>query len=90
MTRTVIIGAGIAGLASAALLSREGHEVTVLEKNSRVGGRSGIVTREGFRFDTGPSWYLMPRVFEHFFEMLGTSAQEQLDLRFLRPGYRFQ
>jgi phytoene desaturase len=88
MTRTVIIGAGVAGLASAALLAREGHDVIVLEKNNRVGGRSGTVTREGFRFDTGPSWYLMPRIFEHFFEMMGTSAKEQLDLRFLRPGYR--
>ncbi len=88
MTRTVIIGAGIAGLATAALLAQEGHEVIVLEKNRRVGGRSGLVERDGFRFDTGPSWYLMPRVFDHFFEMLGTSAEEQLDLRFLAPGYR--
>lgn len=88
MTRTVIIGAGIAGLATAALLAREGHEVTVLEKNGRAGGRSGTVDRDGFRFDTGPSWYLMPRVFDHFFGLLGTSAGEQLDLRFLSPGYR--
>lgn len=88
MTRTVIIGAGIAGLASAALLAREGHEVVVLEKNDRVGGRAGLLERDGFRFDTGPSWYLMPRIFDHFFAMLGTTTQEQLDLRFLQPGYR--
>ena len=88
MTRTVIIGAGVAGLATAALLAREGHDVTVLEKNSRVGGRAGTIEREGFRFDTGPSWYLMPGVFEHFFNLLGTSAKEQLDLTYLRPGYR--
>lgn len=88
MTRTAVIGAGVAGLATAALLAREGHEVVVFEKNDRVGGRAGSIERDGFRFDTGPSWYLMPRVFEHFFEMLGTSAEAQLDLRFLRPGYR--
>nr|NLD41039.1 phytoene desaturase [Actinomycetales bacterium] len=88
MTRTVIIGAGIAGLATAALLAREGHEVLVLEKNSRVGGRSGLVERDGFRFDSGPSWYLMPRVFDHFFEMVGTSTEEQLDLTYLSPAYR--
>jgi len=88
MMQTVIIGAGVAGLATAALLAREGHDVVVFEKNDRVGGRSGTLSREGFRFDTGPSWYLMPQVFEHFFEMLGTSTEEQLDLRFVRPGYR--
>ncbi|TDP89804.1 phytoene desaturase [Leucobacter luti] len=88
MTRTIVIGGGIGGLATAALLAREGHQVLLLEQNSRVGGRAGTVTRAGFRFDTGPSWYLMPSVFEHFFALLGTSAREQLDLRTLDPGYR--
>src|SRR5690606_22584213 len=37
---------------------------------------------------TGPSWYLMPAVFDHFFRMLGTTAAEQLDLVRLDPGYR--
>ena len=87
-TRTVIVGAGIAGLATAALLAREGHDVTVLVRGSRVGGRAGSLARDGFRFDTGPSWYLMPGVFDHFFELLGTSTEEQLDLRLLDPGYR--
>lgn len=88
MRGTVIIGAGIAGLATAALLAREGHEVLVLEKNARVGGRAGTLEAEGFRFDTGPSWYLMPRVFDHFFELLGTTTAEQLELVTLDPGYR--
>ncbi|EYT54716.1 phytoene dehydrogenase [Leucobacter sp. UCD-THU] len=88
MTRTIVIGGGIAGLATAALLAREGHRVRLLEQNEQLGGRAGSAEVEGFRFDTGPSWYLMPRVFEHFFELLGTSADEQLDLRTLDPGYR--
>jgi phytoene desaturase len=88
MTRTVVIGGGIAGLATAALLAHEGHEVQLLEQRDRVGGRAGSLERDGFRFDTGPSWYLMPGVFDHFFKLLGTSAAEQLDLRTLSPAYR--
>ncbi|WP_024356945.1 phytoene desaturase family protein [Leucobacter chironomi] len=88
MTRTIVIGGGIAGLATAALLARDGHRVRVLEQRAQIGGRAGSLQIDGFRFDTGPSWYLMPRVFDHFFELLGTSAEEQLDLRMLDPGYR--
>lgn len=84
----VIAGGGIAGLATAALLAREGREVTVVERRSETGGRVGSWAAEGFRFDTGPSWYLMPEVFEHFFRLLGTTAAEQLDLVRLDPGYR--
>ncbi|MEP6844142.1 MAG: FAD-dependent oxidoreductase, partial [Pseudolysinimonas sp.] len=72
MTRAVVIGGGIAGLASAALLARDGYQVTLLEKNAEFGGRAGSWQHEGFRFDTGPSWYLMPEVFDHFFRLLGT------------------
>ena len=75
MSRIVIVGGGIAGLASAALLAREGHEVTVLEKREQLGGRAGVWEKDGFRFDTGPSWYLMPEVFDHFYNLLGTSAE---------------
>jgi len=87
-TRTVVIGGGIAGLASAALLAREGHQVTVLEAHDTLGGRAGFWEAGGFRFETGPSWYLMPQVFEHFYRLMGTSAAEQLDLTRLDPGYR--
>jgi phytoene dehydrogenase-like protein len=86
--RAIVIGAGISGLASAALLAREGYSVTVLEKQQSVGGRAGVWERDGFTFDTGPSWYLMPEVFDHFYKLMGTSAAEQLELTRLDPGYR--
>lgn len=84
----VVIGGGIAGLATAALLADDGWEVELLEARDELGGRAGSWEHEGFRFDTGPSWYLMPEVFDHFFRLLGTTAEAELDLVRLDPAYR--
>jgi phytoene desaturase len=84
----VVIGGGIAGLASAALLAREGYHVDLLEQQDTLGGRIGSWECDGFRFDTGPSWYLMPEVFDHFFSLFGVSVDDVLGLTRLDPGYR--
>ncbi|WP_147104297.1 phytoene desaturase family protein [Nesterenkonia populi] len=84
----VVIGGGFSGLASAALLARDGLEVTLLEARGALGGRAGEWREQGFRFETGPSWYLMPEVFDRFFQQMGTSAQAELDLVPLDPAYR--
>ncbi|OFO93881.1 phytoene desaturase family protein [Corynebacterium sp. HMSC034H07] len=86
--RVVVIGAGIAGLATAALMLREGWDVVVVEKQRSVGGRAGVLEVDGFRFDTGPSWYLMPEAFDEFFRACGTSTERELDLVPLSPAYR--
>jgi phytoene desaturase len=92
--KAVVIGGGIAGLATAGLLARHGHAVTLLERNDAVGGRAGnltgadLGTTSDFRWDTGPSWYLMPEAFDRFFALMGTTTEEQLDLVDLAPGYR--
>lgn len=88
MPRVTVIGGGIAGLASAGLLARDGHEVTLLEQGTELGGRAGRYAVDGFSFDTGPSWYLMPEVIDHWFRLMGTSAGEQLELVPLKPAYR--
>ncbi|MFI7483459.1 phytoene desaturase family protein [Kocuria sp. M1R5S2] len=86
--RAVVVGAGIAGLAAAGLLARDGWDVEVLERGATTGGRAGLLERDGFRFDTGPSWYLMPEVFDHFFRLMGSSAARELELVPLDPAYR--
>ena len=88
MKKVIIIGGGIGGLASAGLLAKRGFDVTLFEARPQLGGRMGLLTDQGFRFDTGPSWYLMPEVFEHFFTLLGSTAEQELHLQRLRPAYR--
>lgn len=88
MKHAVVIGAGVAGLATAALLGRSGMRVTVVERGEETGGRAGSFSADGFRWDTGPSWYLMPEAFDHFFELCGTTTAEAFTLSDLNPAYR--
>ncbi|WP_448630439.1 phytoene desaturase family protein [Cellulomonas soli] len=84
----VVVGGGVGGLTTAALLARGGTRVTLLERHERLGGRVGLWEQDGFRFDTGPSWYFMPEVFEHAFALLGARVEDHLDLVPLDPVYR--
>jgi phytoene desaturase len=86
--RAVVIGAGVGGLASAALLARAGFQVTLLESNDSVGGRARLWAEGGFTFDMGPSWYLMPEVFESFFALFGRRREQYYRLEELSPYYR--
>lgn len=84
----IIIGAGFGGLSAAALLAKDGHTVTVLEKNKQLGGRAQQLKKDGFTFDMGPSWYMMPDVFERFFAEFGKTPEDFLELVKLDPQYR--
>ncbi|MBC7745713.1 MAG: phytoene desaturase [Flavobacterium sp.] len=83
-----VIGSGFAGLAAAAMLSKQGYSVSVYEKNDQAGGRAGLWEQEGFSFDMGPSWYWMPEIFENFFNLFGKTVSNFYDLKRLDPGYR--
>lgn len=83
-----IIGSGFAGLSSAINLAHEGFDVTVLEKNSTVGGRARQFKSDGFTFDMGPSWYWMPDVFEQFFARFDKNIEDFYQLVRLDPSYR--
>lgn len=83
-----IIGSGFSSLSSACYLAKAGYDVTVLEKNDRLGGRARQMKHEGFTFDMGPSWYWMPDVFERFFSDFGKKPQDYYQLDKLNPGYQ--
>lgn len=86
--KIAVIGAGFGGLSAAAYLAKAGHEVHVFEKNARSGGRAQVVERQNFIFDTGPSWYLMPDIFEEFFADFGKKPSDYYHLERLHPSYK--
>jgi len=86
--KVVVIGAGPGGLAAAILLARSGVEVTVLEKRSTVGGRTSTIEREGFKFDTGPTFFLYPRVLREIFAAAGRDLDAEVPMKRLDPQYR--
>jgi phytoene dehydrogenase-like protein len=66
--RVVVVGAGLGGLAAAAVAAARGHKVTVLDKNPWLGGKAAVLHLDApdgsgrFRFDMGPTILTVPRV----------------------------
>jgi phytoene desaturase len=69
------------------LLAQGGASVRVLERLPRVGGRTGAVERDGFRFDMGPTFFLYPPILEEIFAACGTSLEAEVTLHRLDPQY---
>ena len=86
--KIIVIGSGAGGLSTAILMAKKGYKVTVVEKNASFGGRGGVFSANGFQFDMGPSWYLMPDIFEHFFSLIGENINDYLNLKRLDPSYK--
>jgi len=86
--KVAIVGAGVGGLACAARLAKDGFEVEVYEKLPVCGGRNNIICDRGFKFDTGPSFVLMPDFFEEVFAYCGESLKDYLDLKPLDVSYK--
>jgi phytoene desaturase len=74
LRRVVVVGGGIGGLAAAALIGRGGHEVTLLEANPWLGGKSRRIELQGRRMDTGPSLITFPGVWEEFLRRWDAAA----------------
>jgi len=88
LKKVIVVGAGLGGLSAAALLAKQKYEVTLIEKNETYGGRAMIFKEKGYTFDMGPSWYLMPQIFEDFFKLFDKKTSNYYQLIKLDPSYR--
>jgi phytoene desaturase len=84
----VVVGAGLAGLSAALRLAGAGRKVTVIERESVPGGRNGLLEKDGFSFDTGPSVLTMPSLIQDAFNCVGEDMKDWLELSPLKPLYR--
>ena len=88
MSRVVVVGAGLGGLGAALRLQGQGHDVVVVERRARPGGRAYQLRDAGYTWDTGPSLLTMPWVLEETFAAAGLDLHREVTLRRLDPMYR--
>ncbi|MGY1835471.1 phytoene desaturase family protein [Blastococcus sp. SYSU DS0510] len=88
--RVVVVGAGLAGLATALRLRGAGREVTVVERAEGPGGRAGRIERDGYALDTGPSVFTAPEIVAETLAAVGERLADRLELRRLETSYRAQ
>ncbi|MEZ5007952.1 MAG: 1-hydroxycarotenoid 3,4-desaturase CrtD [Chitinophagales bacterium] len=74
--KVLIIGSGVAGLASAIRMAARGYKVEVFEANAYPGGKLTEISLGDYRFDAGPSLFTMPEYFEELFQLAGKSFQD--------------
>lgn len=88
LTRAVVVGGGLGGLAASLELRRRGYEVTLLERAPALGGKASQRSENGFRWDEGPSIVVMPWVYRTLFEASGLDPDRYLPMKRLDPAFR--
>jgi phytoene desaturase len=92
MSPVVVIGAGLAGLSAACYLAGRGYDVTIIEREQVPGGRAGVLHRDGFTFDTGPTVLTTPDLIADAVRAAtrrrSADIHELMPMRRLDPAYR--
>lgn len=88
MKKISIIGAGPGGLAAGMILTARGYDVTIFEKSSQVGGRSGVLEKNGFSWDIGPTFFIYPEVLHEVFRLAGDNLDNHAKIVRLDPMYQ--
>ena len=83
----IIIGAGVGGLTSAALLAKEGLKVLVLERLERVGGCCSNYDVNGFKPEVGAVFVIGHEFYYKLFELLDLRLEDYIDWGLIDPVY---
>ena len=87
--KTLVVGGGFGGIAAALRCKAMGHNVTIIDKLSKLGGRAQVIERNGYKYDTGPTVITAPFLFEELFNLFNEKLSDHLEFKPLDPWYRF-
>lgn len=86
--KIIVIGSGFGGLGAASRLLSAGHDVTILEKRDKLGGRAYVYEINGFKFDGGPTVITAPFMFDDIWEKAGKKREDYIEFVPCNPFYR--
>ncbi len=88
--KIVVIGSGFGGLSAAIRLQAQGHDVTIVEKRDKLGGRAYVYEQDGFKFDGGPTIITAPWLIDELFTLAGRATNDYVRLVKLNPFYNIR
>lgn len=88
--KIIVIGSGFGGLSAAIRLQAQGHDVTIVEKRDKLGGRAYVYERDGFKFDGGPTIITAPWLIDELFEIAGKKTADYVKLVKIDPFYNIR
>ena len=88
--KIIVIGSGFGGLSAAIRLQAQGHQVTILEKRDKPGGRAYVYEQDGFKFDGGPTIITAPWLIDELFEINGKKTSDYVQLVKIDPFYNIR
>ncbi|CAN5834142.1 phytoene desaturase [soil metagenome] len=88
--KIIVIGSGFGGLSAAIRLQASGHQVTIVEKRDKLGGRAYVYEQDGFKFDGGPTIITAPWLIDEMFEAAGKKTSDYVKLVKIDPFYNIR
>jgi phytoene desaturase len=88
--KIIVIGSGFGGLSAAIRLQAQGHQVTIVEKRDKIGGRAYVYEQDGFKFDGGPTIITAPWLIDELFTLAGKQTSDYVKLVKINPFYNIR